>query len=134
MAEGEFGGAGRLQRQAGVVRKAATRPQRQFQPGLQVDEDDGAVLELGADDAGCREAEAIAVEPQRTVEVIDGQHTAIAAATHPDIELIPVMLVEAEAVADRGPAGDWHNRPGRKIRPTDDDLVGGKVRWIDEPA
>jgi len=33
-----------------------------------------------------------------------------------------------------GPAEDWHNRPGRTVLPTESDLVGGKVRWIDEPA
>ncbi len=33
-----------------------------------------------------------------------------------------------------GPAGNWHNRPGRKVRPTESDLVGGKIRWVDEPA
>lgn len=33
-----------------------------------------------------------------------------------------------------GPAEAWHNRPGRKVRPTESDLVGGKVRWVDEPA
>lgn len=32
-----------------------------------------------------------------------------------------------------GPAHAWHNRPGRKVLPTESDLVGGKVRWIDEP-
>lgn len=32
-----------------------------------------------------------------------------------------------------GPAAQWHNRPGRKVLPTESDLIGGKVRWIDEP-
>jgi hypothetical protein len=32
-----------------------------------------------------------------------------------------------------GPAHLWHNRPGRKVLPTESDLIGGKVRWIDEP-
>ena len=32
-----------------------------------------------------------------------------------------------------GPAHRWHNRPGRKCLPTESDLVGGKIRWIDEP-
>jgi len=36
--------------------------------------------------------------------VIDGQHTAIAAASHPRIKLIPVMLVEAETIQDRARA------------------------------
>lgn len=33
-----------------------------------------------------------------------------------------------------GPASNWHNRAGRKVLPTESDLVGGKIRWIDEPA
>lgn len=44
------------------------------------------------------------------LEVIDGQHTAIAAASHPLIDKIPVMVVEAEDVADRASAFLGHNR------------------------
>ena len=43
-------------------------------------------------------------------EVIDGQHTAIAAATHPDIALIPVMVVSADERATRAGAFIGHNR------------------------
>lgn len=35
------------------------------------------------------------------LQIIDGQHTAIAAATHPDVHLIPVMVVEAPELTDR---------------------------------
>lgn len=28
------------------------------------------------------------------------------------------------------PARGWHNRPGRKVEPVGDDLVGGKWRWV----
>jgi len=31
-----------------------------------------------------------------------------------------------------GPAHLWHNRPGRKVLPTDSDLIGGKLRWRDD--
>ena len=31
-----------------------------------------------------------------------------------------------------GPAANWHNRPGRKVLPTECDLIGGKQRWTDE--
>lgn len=31
------------------------------------------------------------------------------------------------------PAKGWHNRPGRSVQPIEDDLVGGKWRWTDEP-
>ena len=43
-------------------------------------------------------------------EVIDGQHTAIAAASHPDIAEIPVMIVEAALQADRAHAFIGHNK------------------------
>jgi len=33
-----------------------------------------------------------------------------------------------------GPARLWQSRPGRKCLPTESDMIGGKVRWIDEPA
>jgi hypothetical protein len=42
--------------------------------------------------------------------VIDGQHTAIAAATHPDIEKIPIMVVDAETLQARAKAFIGHNR------------------------
>ena len=43
-------------------------------------------------------------------EVLDGQHTAIAAASHPGIDLIPVMEVVAIDRADRARAFVGHNR------------------------
>jgi hypothetical protein len=42
--------------------------------------------------------------------VVDGQHTAIAAASHPDIMEIPIMIVEAAEVKDRARAFVAHNR------------------------
>jgi len=42
-------------------------------------------------------------------EVIDGQHTAIAAASHPDISMIPVMIVVARDQAGRASAFIGHN-------------------------
>lgn len=44
------------------------------------------------------------------LEVIDGQHSAIAAATHPAIDTIPVVVVEAVARVDRAQAFIGHNR------------------------
>jgi len=44
------------------------------------------------------------------LEIIDGQHTAIAAASHPGIELIPVMLVGAPGRCSRAAAFIGHNR------------------------
>ena len=47
---------------------------------------------------------------ERGFEIIDGQHTAIAAATRPDIEKIPVLVVEAADVQDRAVAFVGHNQ------------------------
>lgn len=44
------------------------------------------------------------------LQVIDGQHTAIAAACHPAIDKIPVMVVEAAELAARANAFIGHNR------------------------
>lgn len=38
------------------------------------------------------------------LEIIDGQHTAIAAASHPDVAEIPVMIVETVSMGDRAKA------------------------------
>jgi len=43
-------------------------------------------------------------------EIIDGQHTAIAAASHPTLGKIPVMVVEAASREDRAGAFIGHNR------------------------
>lgn len=42
--------------------------------------------------------------------VIDGQHTAIAAASHPDLKKIPVLMVEAKELASRARGFIAHNR------------------------
>lgn len=49
--------------------------------------------------------------------VIDGQHTAIAAATHPKIEKIPIMVVDAETVQERAMGFIAHNRDRVAISP-----------------
>lgn len=51
------------------------------------------------------------------LEVIDGQHTAIAAATHPMIHQIPVMVVRADERAHRAAAFIGHNRDRVAITP-----------------
>ncbi|MDX6806345.1 DUF6551 family protein [Terrihabitans rhizophilus] len=52
----------------------------------------------------------VAVITDNGLELIDGQHTSIAAATHPDVHQIPVMIVEAADRADRAAAFLGHNR------------------------
>ncbi len=49
------------------------------------------------------------VGPGGALVVIDGQHTAIAAATHPDIAEIPVMVVASASVAERAGSFVKHN-------------------------
>jgi hypothetical protein len=55
---------------SGVMRQTGTRPERQLQARLQVEEGDRAMLEFPADDALRAEAESIAVEPHRPVQVV----------------------------------------------------------------
>lgn len=52
----------------------------------------------------------IVAETQGGLEVIDGQHTAIAAVTHGGIGKIPVMVVDAVEMSDRAKAFVGHNR------------------------
>lgn len=52
----------------------------------------------------------VAAWTEEGLEVIDGQHTAIAAATHPAIDQIPVVVVEASEQAQRASAFLGHNR------------------------
>lgn len=49
--------------------------------------------------------------------VVDGQHTAIAAATHPEISEIPVMIVPADTMAEQARAFVGHNRDRLNITP-----------------
>lgn len=49
--------------------------------------------------------------------VIDGQHTAIAAASHPKILRIPVMIAAASAIEDRAGAFVAHNRDRLAMSP-----------------
>ena len=51
------------------------------------------------------------------LEVIDGQHTAIAAATHGGIETIPVMVVQAVSQSDRASSFVGHNRDRLTMTP-----------------
>ncbi len=62
------------------------------------------------------------------IELIDGQCTSIGACTHPAIDTIPVMIVEAAAREDRATAFIGHNRDRVAVTPTQIHvaaLVGG---------
>jgi hypothetical protein len=64
--------------------------------------------------------------------VIDGQHTAIAAATHPEIDQIPVMVVDAETVSERAQAFIAHNKDRIAVTPIQ--LHYSSIRAGDEAA
>ena len=55
---------------------------------------------------------------ERGLVVIDGQHTAIAAATHGGLSTIPVMVVEAKEAKDQASAFVGHNRDRLALHPT----------------
>lgn len=52
----------------------------------------------------------ICVEEDGRYYVVDGQHTAISAASHPDIDKIPVMVVDAGTIEARAASFVAHNR------------------------
>ena len=54
---------------------------------------------------------------ERGFEIIDGQHAAIAAATHPTVDRIPVLVVEAAELQDRASAFIGHNRDRLTVAP-----------------
>ena len=54
---------------------------------------------------------------ERGFEIIDGQHTAIAAATHPSIDKIPVLVVEAAELQERAAAFIGHNKDRLNVAP-----------------
>lgn len=52
----------------------------------------------------------IAVDTEGGTEVLDGQHTSIAAAIHPRIDQIPIIIVSAPELQDRAGAFIGHNK------------------------
>lgn len=51
----------------------------------------------------------ICAQTEQGLWIIDGQHTAIAAATHPEIKEIPILIVNAAEIARRAAAFVSHN-------------------------
>ncbi|MCS0501594.1 DUF6551 family protein [Ancylobacter mangrovi] len=60
----------------------------------------------------------IVVEVEGALDVLDGQHTAIAAESHPQVTEIPVMVVRAESREERAQAFIGHNRDRIAVTPT----------------
>lgn len=59
----------------------------------------------------------IVVQTDEGLEVVDGQHTAIAAATVPTVRKIPVMIVEAGTLQERAGAFLGHNADRITVTP-----------------
>lgn len=59
-----------------------------------------------------------AAEVDGRLHVTDGQHTAIAAASHPDIDTIPVLVASAAEEQHRAMAFVRHNRDRVQVTPT----------------
>lgn len=74
----------------------------------------------------------VTVEGEHGLEVIDGQHTAIAAASHGGIVEIPVLVVVAEQVESRADAFVRHNRDRIQVTPVQ--LHNAMVAAGDEDA
>lgn len=73
VAQRELGRAATAERDAGIVRDVAAREERQLQARLQVEEGDGALLELRAEDALGRETQAVAIEADGRFEIVDAE-------------------------------------------------------------
>lgn len=74
----------------------------------------------------------VVVDVDGRLEVIDGQHTAIAAVTHGGIEALPVLIVQAEKHETRASAFVRHNRD--RIQVTATQLHNAMVAAGDEDA
>lgn len=74
----------------------------------------------------------VVAETSEGLEVIDGQHTAIAAVCHGGLGQIPVMVVEADEQAGRAKAFIGHNRD--RINITQTQLHAAAVAAGDEDA
>lgn len=74
----------------------------------------------------------VVVDVDGAFHVIDGQHTAIGAVTHGGIDLLPVLVVEADAEAARASAFVRHNRD--RIQVTATQLHNAMVAAGDDDA
>lgn len=74
----------------------------------------------------------VCVEHPNGYEVIDGQHTTIAACTHPHISKIPVVVVNANEIEDRASAFVSHNV--NRIPVTATQIFFSKITAGDEEA
>src|SRR6188508_2185032 len=71
--QAHLGGAARTLGDTCVPRQILPGPQGELEAGLEIDEDDRAVLELGAHDASGGKPEPVAVEPERALQVVHAQ-------------------------------------------------------------
>src|SRR5436190_19053450 len=82
MTQRELRGAGRCRSDAGVFGERRTRIERERRTPFHLDEHDRAILELGADDPLGVEPEAVAIKPERAVQIGDCDGDDIEAGLH----------------------------------------------------
>src|SRR5690606_5931693 len=70
VSQGEVRGARRRSGDAAVVGEVIAMPESEFQPRLEIEEDDSAMFVLLANDALCLPAQSIAIEVESTLEVV----------------------------------------------------------------
>jgi hypothetical protein len=94
LADAELTGLRTLQRNAGVLRQLRPRPDGQDESALQLEHRDGAcgalvvAREFGAEDARRIEPEAVAVERERPLEIVDRERDDIDAGFH--LSFLPI--------------------------------------------
>src|SRR5690606_2131262 len=69
VSQGKVRGARRSSGDAAVVSEVVAMPESEFQPRLEIEEDDSAMFVLLANDALCLPAQSIAIEVESTLEV-----------------------------------------------------------------
>jgi hypothetical protein len=73
MSDSEFGGTDAAHGKTAITENALTWPQCQLQPVLHIEEDDGAVVEFLADDAFGLHAEAVTIEPEGLLQIVNAE-------------------------------------------------------------
>ncbi len=82
-------------------RTRASRIQGQYQVVVHVEEDDGAVLELGADDPLGRQPQAVAVEGEGFLQIADAQRDDFDSRFHVDSILVSMFSVSSISRKER---------------------------------
>ena len=73
VAEREFRGASRSKRNFGLMGKRSAGPNGELQAMLEIEEGDGAMFKLHADDPLRRQTQPIAIKPQRSLQIVNSK-------------------------------------------------------------